>query len=609
MFPKHMLTIALALALVLSWLQPAAPVQASAFTVNTTNDSNDGTCNAAHCSLREAILAANDNPGLDMIFFDIPGDGVQTIQPTIPLPTLTDDSGVTINGYSQTGAVPATVTSPAILLIELDGSLLPVSTLSVGIGITSSNNSIKGLVINRFPSDGIAILEQTPGDVASFNYILGNYIGIDPSGVADRGNGLDGVYVGGGASSNWIGGDDPAERNVISGNGWDGVGIWGEYTEIIHVEGNYIGTNATGDAALGNTLDGIYIYGMAHDNQVGVNNTGGAGNLISGNWRNGVRIYGEGSNDNLVAGNWIGLNAGGTAAIPNQMYGVDVTSGPNGSIIGGSLAARRNVISGNLAGGVHIYESGTYQTRVVGNAIGTDPTGTFAIGNIGAGVWIAQTATYSMIGDCSQAGDRNLISGNSGYGVGIIGGSADHNTVECNTIGTTQDGNLPLPNTSDGIRIGLAARNNTLGPWNLIQYNGGDGINLLTSSSEYNTITANWITLNQGKGINLNGVGNNNLAAPTIYAAEYSPATVSGAACGNCQVEVFSSTTPDGEGYLLVGNTTAGPAGDWDVTLPGWTMTQPYLTATTTNADGDTSEFSAIFLAPFYFSYLPMVNH
>ncbi len=607
MSPRRIFSLALTLALVLCAALPPLPVQAATITVNSADDTDDGACNALHCSLREAILAANILSGADTIVFAIPGSGVHSIQPTTPLPTLTDDAGLLIDGYSQPGSAFASVSSPAVITIELDGSLLPVSTLSVGIGITSSHNGVRGLAINRFPSHGIAITELSGADVASFNYIVGNYIGTDPSGTLDRGNGLDGVYIGNGASSNWVGGDLPGDRNVLSGNGWDGVSLWGEYTELNHIEGNYIGTNAAGDAAISNHYDGVYIYGKSHDNVVGRGNTGGAGNLLSGNERNGVRVYGAGSDNNLVAGNWIGINAAGTDAIPNGVYGVDVSSGPHNTLIGGLESARHNVISGNPSGGVHIYEIGTTQTRVVGNIIGADPTGYFAIPNSGAGIWLSQTTTGNVIGDCADSGYVNLISGNNGYGIGIVGGSVAENVIACNIIGLRVDIQVALPNTDDGIRIGLAALNNWIGPKNLISGNGGDGVDVLTSTSDYNTITGNLITRNAGLGINLNGVGNDNAPAPVIYDAVYSPATVSGAACPFCIVEVFGSSVPDGEGEVYLGKVTAGPAGDWDLSLTELRVNLPYLTATATDAGSNTSQFSALFFGPFEFGYLPAV--
>ena len=64
---------------------PAAPVQAAplTFTVNVTDDL-DGKCTAAHCSLRQAIEAANKNPGRDLIQFSIAGSVTpHTIRPVI----------------------------------------------------------------------------------------------------------------------------------------------------------------------------------------------------------------------------------------------------------------------------------------------------------------------------------------------------------------------------------------------------------------------------------------------------------------------------------------------------------------------------------------------
>src|SRR5947209_1999009 len=93
----------------------AASVTAATFTVTNTNDSGAG-------SLRQAILDANANPGLDTIAFNIPGAGVQTISPASVLPTITDS--VIIDGYSQPGSSANTDPNGfnGTLLIELSGA-------------------------------------------------------------------------------------------------------------------------------------------------------------------------------------------------------------------------------------------------------------------------------------------------------------------------------------------------------------------------------------------------------------------------------------------------------------------------------------------------------
>jgi hypothetical protein len=209
------------------------------------------TLNSGAGSLRQAILDANATAGPDIIAFNIPGGGVQTIAPTSPLPTITD--AVTIDGYSQPGASPNTLSvgSNAVLLIELSGA--SAGSGAVGLTITAAGSVIQGLVINRFSAHGIRIT----GAGATGNVIAGNYIGTNATGTAALPNIGSGVRIDTGAQANRIGtnGDgvaDDAERNVISGNGTQGVRITGSGTNSNVVAGNYIGTNATGTAALPN---------------------------------------------------------------------------------------------------------------------------------------------------------------------------------------------------------------------------------------------------------------------------------------------------------------------------------------------------------------------
>ena len=265
-------SIGIVLLVVLAMVQsPVRPAYAATITVSTINDVLDAaaTCGAVTVgllpgtdgviSLREAMCAANNNGGSDTIAFNIAGcGGVCTIQPSIALPVLTGD-GTIIDGYTQKGAVPATDTTPATLLIEIDGTNVANNN---GFNILSAGNVISGVVINRFGWDGIYI----GGSGATGNIIAGNHIGTNVAGTAALSNTLGGVYIAAGAQNNIVGGDTAAERNVLSGNGWEGVGIHGSNTMSNTISGNYIGVGAGG---LGNNLDGVHIYGGAKNNTVG----------------------------------------------------------------------------------------------------------------------------------------------------------------------------------------------------------------------------------------------------------------------------------------------------------------------------------------------------
>ena len=198
-------------------------------------------------SLREAIIFANNHAGRDTISFNLPGSGVHTISPTLPLPAITDP--VVIDGYTQSGASPNTLVSGdnAVLLVELNGSSAGVNFLSNGLRITGGDSTIRGLVINRFHMSGIAI-------ESSDNVIEGNFLGTNAAGTALLGSfNMYGVLIGAlngtlSAPNNVIGGSSPAARNVIAGEAFvtsGGIGIEGAGSSGNRVQGNYIGTDST----------------------------------------------------------------------------------------------------------------------------------------------------------------------------------------------------------------------------------------------------------------------------------------------------------------------------------------------------------------------------
>ena len=235
--------------------------------INTNDDSNDG-------SLRWAINSANAHPGTDQIVFNIPGFGPHTIQPLTALPDITDS--VVIDGYTQSGAMPATHKHPAVLLIELDGNIFWGDGSTSGLTIDAADCIVRGLVINRFGDVGISI-GGTGG-----NIIEGNYLGTDVTGTIDLGNFDDGVRIWD-SPGNTIGGRTPAACNVILGapnpiqSSNNGVEILlpGAINNLI--QGNYIGIDAYGKRGLGNLAYGIQIKEGAGDNTIGGNDIAGDG--------------------------------------------------------------------------------------------------------------------------------------------------------------------------------------------------------------------------------------------------------------------------------------------------------------------------------------------
>jgi CSLREA domain-containing protein len=216
------------------------------FTVNTTDDTDDGVCSATHCSLREAISAANAAPGTDSIVFGIAGSGIKTIKPTSALPTISDS--VNIDGQSTPGAA---------LEIELDGSL---AGLSNGLVITAGNSSVRDLIINRFT--GAGILLSTGGS----NTVTGNVIGMNATLTQAAGN-RDGVYIFNSAT-NIVGGISEADRNIIAGNTDDGVNFEGPGAANNFVQGNSLGYKNASGSTFGNGGDGIKISNASGQNEI-----------------------------------------------------------------------------------------------------------------------------------------------------------------------------------------------------------------------------------------------------------------------------------------------------------------------------------------------------
>jgi parallel beta-helix repeat protein len=251
------------------------------FTVINTNNDGPG-------SLRQTIEITNTIPGPDVIAFNIPGAGPHTIQPTSPLPQII--SPVTIDGYTQPGAVPATADAPATLLIELDGTNVFGPRGHSGLDILAGNSTVRGLVINRFDDVGISLSLLENGEEIGGNIIEGNYIGIDVTGTKARGNFNAGVSISDGLS-NMIGGTTPEARNIISGNDSMGVEISGAGAIGNKVQGNYIGTDVTGRKIVGNGDFGVIIEKQASGNTIGPDN------LILGN---GGGIWIESTSDNQI---------------------------------------------------------------------------------------------------------------------------------------------------------------------------------------------------------------------------------------------------------------------------------------------------------------------
>ena len=227
----------------------------------------------------------------------------------------------------------------------------------------------------------------------------------------------------------------------------------------------------------------------ADSNTIG-GTTVAARNVISGNDSVGVDL---GSFRNLIQGNFIGTDASGTAALGSQQNGVNL--GRSSNTIGGTTPGAVNVISGNGAG-VVAFGSGNF---ILGNFIGTDVSGTRALGNSSCGVAASFGDSITIGGTTAGAG--NVISGNL-RGVLVI--QSTGTVIEGNFIGTDASGSSPLGNTENGVELGSNSEQ-TIGPHNVIAFNGGQGVQV--ESGLGNRITANSIFSNGSLGVGLGGFG------------------------------------------------------------------------------------------------------
>ena len=564
----------------------SAPCLAATITVTTTADTvvaNDGSV-----TLREAITAMNagsdlgdpditaQTPGAfgagDTVEFNIPAAGVQTIIVTLDLPAIA--KAVMIDGYSQPGA-SANSNGPglgtnAVLLINLEMSSLVGSGMIVNAGPTT----IRGLAVN--PARDVGILLNTGSDGST---IEGNFIGTTPSGMAAaRANSLaNAVEVF--SSNNVIGGTTPAARNLLSGNnGGLALGKGGATASSGNrVEGNLIGTNAGGSAALPNISLGVVVRPLSASVIGGT--TAAARNVISGNGVQGISLQG-GAAVTLVQGNYIGVDVSGTDAIANGKQGIEIASSTN-DVIGGTTAGAGNVISGNGSNSAFGYpianidaSAGTNSgTLIQGNLIGPNAAGTAAPTGLNAVATVGALAGAGTVVGGGSAGAGNVIAFNPGAGVLVVAPTVDA-SISSNSIYSNGQlgidlGGSALPTNGNGVTANDPC-DGDVGANNLQNFP------VLTSAS---------------------------IAAGTVMVA----GTLDSTASTNFRIEIFSSVACDaaasGEGQTYLGFvdvTTDVSCSASFAPLTGFTVPagQGVITATATDATtGDTSEFSACLVA------------
>jgi parallel beta-helix repeat protein len=556
---------------------------------------------ASGLTLRQALeqAQAGDTITFDPTVFP-PGSPVTIPLSGEPLPELWQ-------GYLTLDASAAGVI--------LDGSGL---NWGPGLRITSDGNVVRGLHILRAPEDGLQ-LDQ-------------------------------------GASRNLIGGTPPSpggpcggDCNLFSGNGNNGIWVGGSAARHNIIKGNYVGTNADGTGAMGNAFNGVTIweapYTQVESNLISANCT-------SGDWCDGLGMYGAGVVSSVVVGNQIGVDASGLNPLGNHGSGITVAYGASDNRIGGSSAAERNIVSANQ-NGIELVHDYTMGNALLGNYVGTDASGLVALGNQWEGISLEDSANTRVGG--AAPGEGNVIAGNGGEGLRgqpssaqIVGnyvgtdatglgalGNGGGGIALYGTGGTSIEGNL-VANNNYGIRVdgsNNVIRNNQIGVnaagdpsghpgWGLaivgyqnasgqmdsfdnwvegnVIAHSGQGVlvyewggarvngNTLTQNSIYGSSGLSWL-YNLDDGISLYGNANHNLAPPVVGAFNVTAGTASGTACADCTVEVFSDD--DDEGRWYEGTVGADGAGTWFL-IKGSPFSGANVHATATDANGNTSEFS-----------------
>jgi hypothetical protein len=444
---------------------------------------------------------------------------------------------------------------------------------SHGVDVQADANVLRGNVISDSGDTGLV--------VSGTNTIVqGNKIGTDVTGRMPLGNGFDpsAIFLGQPingtdgivlcAGGNTIGGTSAGQGNLVSANRGDGIFV-GSGDNV--VQGNRVGTDASGRTALGNHVDGIgsrprIFQGVGFCQQApngggAANNTiggtaAGAGNLVSANRQGGIDLVGA-AND-TVANNRVGTDAGGTAPLGNSGDGVALGPACNEHGCTPSTGDRvsTNLIGANTLAGIDVVGTGGGTGIVVtGNGVGVDTSGNATLGNAGAGVSLSASASGDVVGGTVPS-DANLIAGNGGPGI-LVGASASDTGTHVLIEGNSTFGNA-------GLGIDLAPRG-----------------------------AVDCSTPPPGP--------NDYVPCPAITSA--STATVSGTACPGCIVELFvaqagADDAGHGEGARFLARTFAAGNGAWAVAVPsGMLASGDQVTATATTPSSttpsETSEFGA----------------
>ena len=505
-------------------------------TYTVTNTLDDGSVG----SLRWAIQQANANAGHDTIDFNIAGSGTQVIALGSDLDTITDQ--VTIDGTTQTGWV-----EQSFMPIVIDANDLGTG---IALGGTADGSEIRGLLIR----DAVYGLHVTVG--SENHLIAGNWFGQFNSDGSDAGIGEAitslGVY-GDDANNVTFGGTTAADRNVIVTEGASSDGLYLYKSDGWNISGNYFGTDTTGNALLASTTNAG--NGFISTNDANTNTIGGATdahrNIFAG-LRNGVEFQDSASAANYVYNNWIGLGADGATVIGNQFNGVSIFD--THDVVVGGAGGLGNVIVGSGASG--IYTGDNDDVVIQGNYIGQNEDGSVVAGN-DYGIYVGSPANNITIGGIA-AGEGNVITASANDGIEIVSSAT--------ALTTSIRGNSIFDN--DGLGIDLGADGRTAN-------DAGD------ADTGANNLQ-NWTVLNSAS---IDDLGN------FSYSLDLSTL-----AAGTYTVDFYASSDRDGgqvEGQRYLFSQNVSGSGTWTGGFGGVTLAPgEYVTLITTDADGNSSEFS-----------------
>ncbi|HET9197982.1 MAG TPA: NosD domain-containing protein [Solirubrobacterales bacterium] len=637
------LRVALTLLAALFALAFPAAASAEVFTVNSTGDEPDASVGIAgcltaglKCTLRAAIQESNATAGVkDTILFDLSvfeGQLADTIAPATVLPPLS--SAVEIN--AGTCATAAGIDGPCAGVNGPSGE--------VGLEAAADETSISGLALT-----GLSFAIVVGGSSSDFT-ARGNWIGVKLDGTAG-GNSNFGIFVDPNSDGATIGGTEAVQRNVIANT--TGTALDLEGASEATIQGNYFGVGPDGETQMSNGKN-IEITDRAgfipsedvaaEDNEIGATVAGAAAtsaacdggcNVVSGSLGTGIDLNGSplqsekpATGPTVVHGNFVGLDASGTATIANSGAGV-LAGGAKNVTVGGPAAGDANYVAGGNEGIVSL--SGGQGFQALGNSVGfgsdgSEQTAPLEFGILALNLDVTEDSkiednavrmnggigvetrflTGRIVGNEIAGGNRGIVAG-FGEGEGLIAGNevdasaefgilveSPKNDVRDNTVTDSSGTGIAVkPPPGVTATTGNAIGGSSSGNENVIDGSAGPAIEVVEEAGEAGSWTE--ITRNHGSGngglfIDLKTGANEGVVSPAISSALKTSAEGTGAEPG-ATIRVFRKASGEaGELQSFLAETVADDSGNWKATysVPGGTI----VAATQTKETGATSELS-----------------